>query len=165
MNCSPTLTSEEFETIHNAVCELDSLVYELDNVVNPVLVTKLTGAINDIRKGLAGAYDQDDKAFSGKSRHFDAVKVELGLKNSEWSMYKVDDLSDLHPFEGADRVVYKNHWGDKPVQCSVNGLTWAALWVAADACIRDSGDDHHTFIEGFCLDSEDPRTLILSTGS
>jgi len=165
MNCSPTLTAEDFKTIHNAICGLDSLVYELDNVVNPVLVTKLTGAINDIRKGLADAYDQDDKAFSRKSRHFDAVKVELGLKNSEWSIYEVDNMSDHHPYAGATVLVYKDHWGDKPVSVAVNGLTWAALWFAADAAVRDSGDQHHVFIESFRQSKENPEVLYLSTGS
>jgi hypothetical protein len=51
------------------------------------------------------------------------------------------------------------------VSCSINGATWAALWVAANACIRDSGDDHHIFIEDFRPDPEDARTLLLSTGS
>jgi hypothetical protein len=62
-------------------------------------------------------------------------------------------------------VVYRNHWGKNPVSCSINGATWAALWVAANACIRDSGDDHHIFIEDFRPDPEDARTLLLSTGS
>lgn len=62
-------------------------------------------------------------------------------------------------------MVYRNHWGAEPVSVSIQGLTWAALWVAANAAIRDSGDDHHVYIEAFRLDAEDPRTLVLSTGS
>ena len=165
MNVSPTITADDFKTIHNAVCDLDSVCQHLEDVLKPELYLKLVKAKNKIREGLADAYDQDHKAFSRKSRHFDAVKAELGLKNSEWSIYEVDNMSDRHPFEGADRVVYKNHWGSEPVQCYVNGLTWAALWVAADACIRDSGDEHHVFIEQFEPSNDDPRTLILSTGS
>lgn len=165
MNCNPTITADDFKTIHNAVCDLDRVCSQLEDILKPELWSKLIKARNDIRQGLADAYDQDDKAFSRKSRHFDSVKAELSLKNSEWSLYEVDNLSDRHPFEGADRVVYKDHWGDKPVQSSINGLTWAALWVAADACIRDSGDNHHIFIEDFRPAEDDPRTLILQTGS
>jgi hypothetical protein len=82
-----------------------------------------------------------------------------------WSIFEVSNLSDRHPFEGADRVVYKDHWGNKTVSCSINGLTWAALYIAANACIRDSGDGHHIYIEQFKPAKDDPRTLILSTGS
>lgn len=165
MNCNPTLTAEEFKTIHNAVCDLDGLVSRLEDVLKPELYERLVQARNNIRSGLVGAYDQDDQAFSRKSRHFDSVKKELGVVHSEWSIYEVDNLSDRHPYEGADRVVYRNHWGKEAGSVSINGLTWAALWVAANAAIRDSGDAHHVYIESFEPDVEDPRTLVLSTGS
>lgn len=165
MNCSPTLTAEEFKTIHNALWELDRVTEQLEDILKPELFTKLSRAGAAIRKGLESAYEQDDQAYRTKSDHFDAVQAELGL-TSNWSIYEVDNLSDRHPYEGADRVVYTNHWGElRDVSCSINGLTWAALWRAADACIRDSGDEHHVFIEGFRVDEEDPRTLILFTGS
>lgn len=165
MNCNPTLSAEEFRTIHNAVCDLDRLVSRLEDVLKPELYQRLVEARNNIRTGLAGAYKQDDDAFSRKSRHFDSVKQELGVEHSEWSIYEVDNLSDRHPYAGADRVVYRNHWGSEAVSVSINGLTWAALWVAANAAIRDSGDNHHVYIEAFEPDAEDPRTLVLVTGS
>lgn len=165
MNCNPTLTADEFKTIHNAVCDLDGLVHRLEEVLKPELYQRLVEARNNIRTGLGGAYKQDDDAFSRKSRHYDSVKQDLGVQHSEWSIYEVDNLSDRHPYAGADRVVYRMHWGAEPVSVSIQGLTWAALWVAANAAIRDSGDDHHVYIEAFRPDAEDPRTLVLSTGS
>lgn len=153
MNCNPTLTADEFKTIHNTLWAM-----EYDGMDSKTAAEK-------IRKALAGAYQQDHAAFDRKGQHYTNVKAELGIRGSDWSIYEVDNLSDRHPFEGADRVVYTTHWGEKPVSCSINGLTWAALWVAANACIRDSGDDHHTFIEAFRPSKDDPRTLILSTGS
>lgn len=165
MNCSPTITADEFKTIHNAVWELDCLVDRLEEVLKPELYIKLVTARNNIRRGLAGAYEQDNAAFDRKSKHYRKTKELLGIRFTEWSLYEVDDLSSRHPYEGADRVVYRDHWGDQPVQCSINGLTWAALWIAAEACVRDSDDAHHAFIEGFRPSKEDPRTLILSTGS
>lgn len=164
MNCSPTLTPDEFKTIHNALWELDCVTRQLEDILKPELYVKLARAGSSIRKGLAGAYEQDSQSFNRKNDHYSDIRSELGLK-STWSIYEVDNLSDRHPYEGADRVVYRDHWGDKPVQCSINGLTWAALYVAADACIRDSGDGHHAFIEQFTPAKDDPRTLILSTGS
>lgn len=164
MNCNPTLTSAEFKAVHNALCEIRSVYDRMEGAVSEALTERLGAAIKNMEQGLMGAYAQDDQAFETKSDHYGAVQKELGLK-SVWSVYEVDNMSVRHPFEGVDRVVYKDHWGEKPVSCSINGLTWAALYVAADACIRDSGDDHHVFIEDFCPAKDDPRTLILSTGS
>jgi hypothetical protein len=161
MNCNPTLTAEEFKTVHNGLCDLDSVVHRLEDVLNPELYKLLAQARSQIRKGLEGAYDQDSEAFSRKSRHYEQVQKELGLR-SIWSLYNVDNLSDRHSFENVTRVVYKDHWGNKEVACEINGATWAALYVAANACIRDSGDEHHVFIENF---KQFGDTLILSTGS
>lgn len=163
MNCSPTLTAEEFKTIHNALCEMRSVQESLTGVINENLTAKLHRAIKEFEKGLAGAYKEDDSAFERKSSHYQDIGEELGL-TAIWSIYEVDNLSDRHPFEGADRVVYKDHWG-KPVSCSINGLSWAALYVAGNACIRNSGDNHHIFIESFAPAKDDPRTLIMQTGS
>ena len=165
MNCNPTLTTEEFKTIHNALWELDCVTRTLENVLNPELYAKLAKAGSTIRKGLSGAYEQDSKSFEKKNNHYYDIAAQLALRESTWSIYEVEDMSDRHPFEGADRVVYKDHWGKRPVSCSVHGMTWAALFVAANSCIRDSGDKHHRYIERFTPDAEDPRTLILSTGS
>lgn len=157
MNCSPTISAESFKQLHNGLWELDRLVDDLGN-------EKLAKVANLLRESLSEAYEQDSKAFETKSDHYNNVRTQLGLQ-SVWSIYEVDNLSDRHPFEGADRVVYKDHWGETPIQCSINGLTWAALYMAADSCIRDSGDKHHIYIEIFQPAKDDPRTLILSTGS
>jgi hypothetical protein len=164
MNVSPTITAEDFKTIHNAVCEIRSVYETIQGVVREPISDKLATAIREIEAGLRDAYEQDNKAFDDKYTHYDNVKLNLGL-SAIWSIYEVDDLNDRHPFEDADRIVYKDHWGEQPVGCSINGLTYAALYVAANACIRDSGDDHHIFIEQFQPAKDDPRTLILSTGS
>jgi hypothetical protein len=165
MYCNPTLTAEEFKTIHNGLCKLDSAVQRLEGVINPELYKRLAHGASEIRQGLARAYKEDSEISDRKWNHYQDVGQQLGMDNTVWSVYEADNLSDRHPYEGADRVIYKDHWGKNPVSCSVNGLTWSALWIAANACIRDSGDDHHIFIESFRPDAEDPRTLILSTGS
>jgi hypothetical protein len=165
MNCSPTISAEEFKTIHNAVCNLDSICHQLEDILKPELYLKLVKARNGIRDGLAGAYEQDHEAFSRKSRHYDEVKADLGIKNSEWSIYEVDNMNDRHPYQGATVICYKNHWGEKPVSSAINGSTWAALWVAANAAIRDSSDEHHVYVEQFRQSQENPEVLYLSTGS
>jgi len=165
MNCSPTITAEEFKTIHNALWQLDCITEKLGSVLKPDLHSELAKISKTIRKGLKGAYEQDNAAFKRRHNHFDDVKSQMGFVNSEWSLYEVEDLNERHPFEGVTRMLYKDHWGESPVTCEITGSTWVALWVAANACIRDSGDGHHVFIENFTVSKKDPETLILSTGS
>ena len=153
MNCNPTITAESFKTIHNALCSLDSIENE-----------KVAQLVEEIRSALAGAYEQDNSAFEIKMDYFDRVREELGL-SATWSMYEVDNLSDRHPYQGATTVVYKDWNTDKDVVVQINGLTWAALYVSANAAINNSTDNHHTFIEGFTQSSIDPTILFLSTGS
>ena len=98
-----------------------------------------------------------------KYNHYDTVRNELGL-TSVWSIYEVENLSERHPFEGATKVHYKDHWG-KPVTKEIIGSTWTALYVAGDAAIRDSGDNHHIFIEQFLPSKTNPDVLVMSTGS
>ena len=165
MNCNPTITADEFKTIHNALWELDSIKTQLEDVLHKDLYIKLASAASEIRKGLGGAYEQDSQAFERKSDHYERIRKELGLA-AVWSMYKANDLGEQHPYEGATTVIYTDHWGDADaVRIPINGLTWAALYVAANAAIRDSGDMHHTYIENFKPSKDDVLTLVLTTGS
>lgn len=153
MNCNPTLTADEFKTIHNSLYYLDCLNNE-----------KVSEIVEQMRGALKNAYDQDNDAFDKKYVHYNQVKKELGLETT-WSLYEVNNLSERHPFDGAKQVVYKDYNTDKDVVVNVNGLTWAALYVAANACILNSTDNHHTFIEHFEQSSVNPEILFLTTGS
>ena len=150
MNCDVTLTADEFKTIHNTLWAMQFNGMAAD-----------AGA-EKIREALRGAYDQESKDFDRKRDHYTKVAEDLGLTDSVWSLYEVADLNARHPFEGVKEVVYRNHWGERTVRVPINGLTWAALYVAANAAIRDSGDEHHIFIEHFDRRED---SLVLHTGS
>jgi hypothetical protein len=151
MHCKEyTIGSTEFNNIHNALYELQ---WHDDAAVK--------NAVEVIRENLEAAYTADAAAFKAKSDHYQAVGDRLAL-STFWSVYEVDDLSSPHPYRGAQTLVYKNHWGENPVYVPIGGTTWADLWVAANAAIKQSGDNHHWFIEGFRQASED---LYLHTGS
>jgi hypothetical protein len=150
MNCNVTLTAEEFKNIHNAL-------WYLGQIDKP----EVEKQVEVIRTALQGAYQQEHDVTDRRYDHYRSVKQELGL-SAIWSMTEVDNLSERHPFEGVNTVTYKDHWGDSPVVTQINGGTWAALYVAANAAIRDSGDEHHVFIEDFRKVGD---TLILTTGS
>lgn len=165
MNCNPTLTAEEFRDIHNALWELDCVTRQLESVLKPELYVKLAAAGSQIRQGLAGAYRQDDAAYQRRSNHYEAVAADLAIRNSQWSISEVDNLNEPHPFRGATKVVYKDHWGEGPVECQIRGQRWCDLWLAANECVRASTDQHHIFIEQFVQDKNDPTVLVLYTGS
>jgi hypothetical protein len=145
-----TLTANEFKTIHNALCDLQ---WYGDN--------KVVEQVEAIREALQGAYKQEREIMDRRYDHYSQVKKDAGL-TSIWSISEVEDLNDTHPYEGVKYVSYKDHWGNGVVTQSINGSTWAALYVAANACIRDSGDEHHVYIEGF---KQQGNTLVLITGS
>ena len=156
MNCNPTLTAQEFTTVHNGMCDLDQAIRGLEDVLNPELFQRLAKAASDIRGGLAGAYKQDRDDFDSKSDSYDAVKEENGFQ-SVWSDYSVNDLADSHTYPADAVVVYGK------VHCAVVGTTWLDLYRAADNCIRLSGDLHHIYIEGFEI--RNGNELHLVTGS
>jgi hypothetical protein len=98
-----------------------------------------------------------------KFDYYNQVREDLGL-NAVWSIFEVDNLSERHPFEGVTKVIYRAY-GSGDHEVAINGSTWAALYVAGNALIRDSGDEHHIYIEEFKQSSIDPTILFLSTGS
>lgn len=164
MLIEPTLTSEQFKTVHNALCNLDSVAHRLDGVLNTEMHAVMAKNIESIRSAFQSAYEAEDRLYEERRNHYDQWTSINGFK-SVWSIYEVANLADTHPFAGADRVVYKDHWGKAPVSASIRGISWGMLWHAAEECINASGDGHHIFIEEFTVDPQDPRTLVLSTGS
>ena len=154
-----TLYAEDFKTVHNTLCDLRHL--SLRNKVDPEELQKIVGLFE---QGLASAYKQDSEAFDRLHDHYHTVKQQLGLRTT-WSIYEVHDLSTVHPYEGAQYVIYDEHWGDGEVVQEIKGDTWADLYVAADAAIRRSEDGHHCFIEAFRPVANKPHHLRLTTGS
>lgn len=155
MNCSPTLTAEEFKVLHNSL-------WELSNIDHP----KVAELVERIRsQALAGAYEQDNREFERKHDQYRHWQEHYGLK-SVWSLYEVDNMTLCHPYKDAEYVVYDQHWGDSgEVVRKIEGRDWNALYRAADSAIQASGDGHHIFIESFTPIADKPGHLRLSTGS
>ncbi len=149
MNCDVTLTANEFKQIHNTLWAMQYDGMSAD-----------AGA-EKIRAALASAYEQEKQDDDRKRDHYTEVAESLGL-DAVWSVYEVANLNEPHPFAGVKEVVYRNHWGERTVRVPIYGKSWAALYVAANAAIRDSGDDHHIFIEHFDRRED---SLVLHTGS
>lgn len=164
MICSPTLTAEEFKQVHNGLCHLESVVTQLEDILNKDLFIKLRKATGDIRRGMQGAYDQDREAYDRKYKMFEAFADAHGLK-STWSIFEIENLGDPHPFKNATTLNYKDHWGEKEATVEIKGNSWGDLYKAADECVKQSGDTHHAFIEAFRQSSINKSILFLATGS
>lgn len=159
-----TLHSEDFRTVHNTLCDLRSVQERLTGVISNELADKLHMIIKGFEAGLKNAYAQDAAAFDRKNDHYTEVKQRMGL-SSIWSIYEVEDMDLLHPYHNAAEICYRDHWGEEAVYETIQGVTWADLYAAADRCIRRSGDDHHIFIEHFESVADQPHQLRLTTGS
>jgi hypothetical protein len=86
-------------------------------------------------------------------------------KDSVWSILEVVDKMDDVAVVGIGLTLrYRGGWSDSySVKVPLPpDPTWNDLRVAADQAIRESGDAHHIFIEGFDLNGSE---LELITGS
>lgn len=165
MNCSPTLSAEDFKNVHNGKCELHGVLQSIESIVHPRITERLQKAIGLLDKGLAAAYEQDDAENDAIQAHVNEVEQQLGGMKSIWSMYEVKDLRAPHPWPEHQLVSYQG-WGDAfMVKVLINGPLWTDLWMAADEAIQRSGDGHHIFIENFTQSKTHDFELVLHTGS
>lgn len=166
MHTDVTLTADDFRSIHNGLCDLRHIINQLEETLHPIKFANLQRAEKQIRGGLASAYNQEQLDFEAKRKHYEAAREHFKLR-AEWSLYEVRSLHDEHPYGSINTVYYADHWGEGgAVSCPVNGKLWIDLYVAADNCIRKSGDTHHAFIESFQPKVVDDVTVLnLSTGS
>jgi len=156
-----TLAAEDFRTIHNTLCDLRNTRDRMTGVVADDLATQIENIVLSFEQGLADAYRQDDAIFDRKMAHYGEFQQANGL-TAIWSMYEVEDLDDAHPYGANAEIVYSEHWGDTHKSYPVQGDTWADVYRAADQAIRESGDAHHVFVEGFrVVDNK----LCMYTGS
>ncbi len=152
-----TLRGDDFRTIHNTLCELRSIVRDMEQSM--VKVERLESVVAQFEQGLADAYEQDNSAFDKKFEYYRRFKQDNQLF-AIWSIYEIDALGGFmedHPYPSDSFVVYDGQ------HCAVPGPTWGDIYRAADTCIRNSGDSHHMFIESFEL--KNGNELYLSTGS
>ena len=161
-----TLKAEDFRTVHNTLCELREVEQRLNEVISEQMVQRLHRVIKGFEQGLADAYRQDNEQFESKMDYYSQFQKNNQLKTI-WSIYELPIHGFLgeHPYKGAQQLAYRDHWGDEPVFAEIQGTTWADLYRAADQCIRNSGDDHHCFIEQLKPNPAEPLQLILQTGS
>jgi hypothetical protein len=157
-----TLSGQDFKTIHNTLCDLRNIVQRMERSM--IKIDEFERIIEGFEQGLSDAYAQDDSIFDRKHDYYMEFRRENGL-GSIWSIYELPVhgfiLNHIYPSDAF--VVYRDHWGDnEDMHYPVLGPTWGDVYRAADLAIRNSGDEHHVFIEGFQVKGNELR---LTTGS
>jgi hypothetical protein len=160
-----TLQGKDFRTVHNTLCELRALQEQLTGVISDSIAGRLHSVIKGFEAGLADAYAQDNNVFDLKMDYYSEFKADNKLA-SIWSMFElpVHGFLQPHPYPSDAFIVYTQHWGEgnKDKHYPVLGSTWGDVYRAADLAVRESGDSHHVFIEGFEVKGNE---LHMSTGS
>ena len=150
-----TLEANDFKTIHNTLCDLRSLARGAHR--RTVTAEEIEQVIAKFEAGLKDAYEQDEAAFDDKMGYFRQFQDANDFE-AIWSLYElpVGCFEQPHPYPSDAFVVYGK--GHVPVL----GPTWGDVYRAADCAIRNSGDFHHIFIEGFEVKGNE---LHMYTGS
>lgn len=130
---------------------------------NPVL--QPDELADDASEEARDAHNTAWEAWANQSMRFaEEVEAEAGpFPNSTWSIWEVTDFTAV-AFPGKRKMTYAVNWGNKDIELDLpENPTWLDMWKAADRIIKDSGDQHHVFIEGFT--EKDGGVLDLDTGS
>ena len=164
MLTNPTLTADEFKLVHNGLCEVRAVSYQMTGVISETLSNRLTKAIEQIEEGLESAYVQDNELMDHRSTYFESIAKMFNLNSSCWSMFEVENMFEPSPFPSVSSIRYKGK--DTPIDISEGCVVrWLDLYIAADRAIQQSGDTHHIFIEAFTPVENEPGVLLLQTGS
>jgi hypothetical protein len=143
-----TLQPKDFRDLHNALCDIRQVNCDLEQFVGGKLHDRLAAAIRQVEQSLQDVYAQESADFDTKSKHYEQVREAQGFR-AIWSLFEVNNLMALHPWDGATHVVYGRHWGGDPVTVSIPGPRWVDLYNAANQVMLLSGDSHHVYVEAF----------------
>ena len=161
---SYTVTEQQITEIHNGLCHLRFARHHLEEVLAATQIEGIQKGISMIMNAFAPLREESDRRHNQKYEMYQAYGETHNFK-SVWSVYSVESMDDLCDFNGS-YLVYSGHWGEKgPVRIKLpqGKLTWGEMWAFADCAIRESGDEHHIFIERIV--KKEDGNLYLHTGS
>jgi len=150
-----SLTKNQWRDVHNALCAVESQTRGIFDVLKHG--TQLRDAVESLRSALAPAYEQEEQQWDQRCTYCDNIKLHNGF-DAIWSAEDVD-FSAPHPFAADAEIVYH----DPNARYPIAGPKWLDVYRAADRAMRESGDDHHIFIE--ILRPGPNNTVLLITGS
>jgi hypothetical protein len=163
-----SLTNEQIKQLESIYPMLSSVIRSLEPVVKKSVMDEIV-AIKEIVSNVFKVQwkeeaDEDDQEYKRLSKISKQEKFK-----SVWSISEVKaaQLDTSFSEKNVKGIVYES-WGDKKeVSFGKAGkkMTWMDMWREADKLMRQSGDDHHIFIEDFNEVKDKKGYYSLSCGS
>ncbi len=103
-----------------------------------------------------------ENEFEQELEYFDTYRMACGFK-SVWSIFHEDvQFGQDHPYGENLYIHYHSYGAPTANVVKVLGSRWGDIYNACDRAIRESGNLHHIYIEGF---EQKANKLHLSVGS
>lgn len=134
------VTQEALKNLMDNQYKFHSLHSKLEHM-SPEVKYQFEELQNYVKELFKPYQEKEDQNLAIKMDLFDKIQEE-NCFTTTWSIYSVDNLNDI--FGYVDSVKYEG--------CVVvvgKEVTWLELWAVADSLVKQSGDSHHIFIEGF----------------
>ena len=147
MKTTFSITSDQISKLHNAYWLLNTEVEELDSLLRSDKITTLRKAASMLKEAYAPLMEEKDNEWDRRNSYYDDIKQANKFK-SVWSIYEVFSFQASSGF-GNGILKYENVKVPMREDTSLGCITWMDMWKFAEQAIRESGDDHHMFIEKF----------------
>jgi hypothetical protein len=142
-----SITSDQISKLHNAYWLLSNEIAELEDVFSTSKITSLRKGLSILKDAYSPLSEEKDKEWDRRNSYYDDIKQANKFK-SVWSIYEVVSFQASSGF-GNGILKYDNVKVSMREDTNLGCITWMDMWKFAEQAIRESGDDHHMFIERF----------------
>lgn len=154
------LTKEQYEKIDSLTSDLHSIIYRTQELVHPDITntlismqSKLNQALHDIREIENNSFEKNWKELA-----------DIAKNNNFQSRWSVEEVSSEKMSKQVPLKIKTIQYQGNTFKVKAK-LTWLELWKIADQIIKNSGDEHHIFIENFEPINPTTGAFKLNTGS
>jgi len=147
VNQSFNITSKQIGKLHNAYWLISNEIEQLDEVLRSDKIVALRKAVSILKEVYTPLIAQKDKEWDRRNSYYDDMRQNHKFK-SAWSIY---DVVSFQASSGIEGDILKYGKVNIPIKkdAMTMCITWLDMWRYAEQAIKESGDGHHLFIEGF----------------
>jgi hypothetical protein len=158
------INREQQMNFHNARCYFLQFKDKYSEIFGKEVLRDFNKAMNYLISAHDPVRALEDKRSEDRFEHYEAMRKHYGL-SAVWSMMEYDRLDD-----NTDKDIKTIKYYDVIVPVVKRPehpwLRWTDVYEACDKAIKESGDEHHIFIEYLHREDSDPEGQYkLSTGS
>jgi hypothetical protein len=139
---------KQIDIVQNSYSRLHGVIQSMEGAIHPDILTQLKDIQSTIHQTFKPYWNAKDVAFDREIVALENVAQEHGLR-SVWSMSSVQAAQMNEPCSLKIKKLTYESWGATQTRDIKGKPTWLEIWKIADEMMRDSGDGHHIFIEGF----------------